>query len=102
MHGIVIEYELSGDEAAWRRAVDTFLKNIDGDPVLQGKFAYEVNTSNDSGGRIHIGHWESEETLSHLQSQPFFKEFAAALQSFAGGNLKATRIGRVAATEAGQ
>ncbi len=101
MYGIVIEYELSGDEAAWRRAVDTFLKNIDGDPALQGKFSYEVNTSNDSGGRVHIGHWDSEETLAHLQSQPFFKEFAGALQDFAGGNLKATKIGRVAMTGSG-
>ena len=101
MYGIVIEYELSGDEAAWRQAVDTFLKNIDGDPVLQGKFSYEVNSSNDSGGRIHIGHWDREETLAHLQSQPFFKEFAGALQGFAGGSLKATKIGRVAMTGSG-
>ena len=99
--GIVIEYELSGDDAAWRAAVDKFLKKIDGDPKLRGKFTYEVNSTNDTGGRVHIGHWDSEETLSHLQSQPFFKEFAQAIQSFAGGGPKSTRISRVAATAEG-
>ncbi len=101
MYGIVIEYELSGDEAAWREAVDAFLKNIDADPALRGKFSYQVNTSNDAGGRIHIGRWDSEETLKHLQSQPFFKEFSGAVQKFSGGNMKATRISQVAATAAG-
>lgn len=102
MHGIVIEYALSGDETVWRAAVDTFIENIDGDPMLRGKFTYEVNASNDSDGRVHIGHWDSEETLSHLQSQPFFKTFAEAVQTFSGGNLKTTRIDRVAATASGQ
>ncbi|MDP6344510.1 MAG: hypothetical protein QF384_00035 [Alphaproteobacteria bacterium] len=98
MHGIVIEYDLSGDQADWRRAVETFLKHIDDDPRLQGRFRYQVNRLGDGDGRLHIGHWDNEETLAHLQAQPFFRQFAAAIQEFAAEPPKATRFQPLAAT----
>jgi hypothetical protein len=42
MFGIVIDYNFSGDEAAWREAIDTFLGHIDADDRLKGRFSYQV------------------------------------------------------------
>lgn len=99
MNGIVIEYVFAGDEGAWRQAVEGFLDNIRQDPALHGRFFYEVNLTADGAGRIHIGHWDNDETLAHLQSRPFFKEFAAALRQFAGDTMKATRFTGLLATD---
>ena len=98
MFGILIEYEFSGDEAEWKRAVDAFVENIDQDPRLSGRFSYQVNVRADGGGRIHVGGWDTAETLAHLQQQEFFKTFAGQIQSFAGDSLKATRFERAAVT----
>ena len=97
--GILIEYELSGDEAAWRQAVDTFVANIDADPRLQGRFSYIVTARGEEGGRVHVGQWDAEETLAHLQSQPWFKDFSQAVQTSAGDGLKASRFTHVAGTK---
>lgn len=99
MNGIVIKYEFSGDESAWRAAVETFLRSIGQDPALRGRFSYEANLCNDGVGRIHIGHWDNDETLAHLQAQPFFKQFAVAIQGFAGDTLTTTRFTRHLKTE---
>ena len=96
--GIVIDYKFSGDEEEWTKATQAFMDNIDADPALKGKFSYQVNVTGDGAGRVHIGRWDSEETLAHLQSQPFFKEFADQVGSFADGTLKATRIKRLGST----
>lgn len=39
-----------------------------------------------------MGRWDSDDTLSHLQAQPFFKTFAEAVQSFAGDSMNAARF----------
>ena len=98
MHGIVIEYDYSGDETVWRDAVDTFICRIDRDDRLKGRFSYQVNVRNDGAGRVHIGHWDEEETLKHLQSQPFFAEFAGKVKEFAGGPPKSTGFQKLAKT----
>ncbi len=85
MFGIVIEYDFSGDEAAWQAAVDTFMAGIDADDRLKGRFSYQVNARSDGAGRIHIGQWDEEATLKHLQSQPFFATFAGQVKDFADG-----------------
>lgn len=72
MFGIVVEYDYSGDESEWREAIDDFIGHINADDRLRGRFSYQVNIRNDGGGRVHIGQWDEEETLAHLQSQPFF------------------------------
>ncbi len=90
MFGIVIDYNFSGDEAAWREAIDTFLGHIDADDRLKGRFSYQVNTCKEGPGRIHIGNWDDETTLKHMQSQPYFPEFATKLKGFANGSLKST------------
>ncbi|MDP6345251.1 MAG: hypothetical protein QF578_21140 [Alphaproteobacteria bacterium] len=100
MLGIVIEYDFDGDEATWADAVETFVKAIDDDPRLRGRFSYQVNVRADGGGRIHVGRWDEEETLAHLQSQDFFKTFAAKVQEFGGDSLKATRYKRLNGTSA--
>ena len=98
MYGIVITYDYSGDEATWQQAVDAFIANIDGDSRLKGRFTYQVNVRADGGGRIHIGHWDEPETLTHLQQQDFFKTFAGQVKDFAGDSLKASRFERRAET----
>ncbi len=102
MYGIVIEYDYSGDEAAWQSAVDTFIGHIDADERLKGRFSYLVNVRNDGAGRIHIGRWDEQETLAHLQSQPFFPEFAAKVKEFGGDTLKSTGFESRAGTAGNQ
>jgi hypothetical protein len=98
MHGILIQYDYDGDEAAWLAAVEDFVAAIDNDTALHGKFSYRVNIAPDGIGRVHVGGWDSDETLAHLQSQDFFKTFAGKVGEFAGGNQKATRIKLAAET----
>ncbi|MCW9034808.1 MAG: hypothetical protein OQJ97_11370 [Rhodospirillales bacterium] len=90
MFGIVIEYDFSGDEANWQKTIDTFIDKINEDDRLNGRFIYQVNIRKDGSGRLHIGQWDEEGTLAHLQSQPFFAEFAGKVKEFAGGAPKTT------------
>ncbi len=98
MFGIVIQYDFSGDEAAWRAAIDEFIGQINSDDRLKGRFSYQVNVRKDGGGRVHIGQWDEEETLKHLQSQPFFGEFAEKIKGFAGGQPNSTVFENVTST----
>ncbi len=85
MRGITITYSYSGDEAAWTRATSDFIDAIDSDPAVAGKFTYQVAVADDGETRIHWGRWDNAETLAHVQSQDYFKTFAAKVRDFAGG-----------------
>ena len=98
MFGIVIDYDFSGDEADWQKVMDSFIGNINADDRLKGRFSYMVNARKDGTGRVHIGQWDDEETLAHLQSQPFFGEFAAKVKAFAGDSLKTTPFKTISKT----
>ncbi len=98
MDGILIQYELNGDVQAWRHAVDAFIDNVQADDRLRGRFSYQVKQVGDGAERIHIGTWDSAETLAHLQAQEFFKIFAGQVQGFAGDSLKTTRFSHVTGT----
>ena len=97
MYGIVIRYQFQGDESVWRQAVDAFVNAVDNDPQA-GKFHYTVTSAGDGATRIHIGRWDSEETLKHVQSQEYFSTFAASVKEFAGDTLDAQRVSIVAET----
>lgn len=90
MFGIVIDYDFTGDEVVWQQAVDAFIANINADERLKGHFSYLVTARKDGTGRVHIGQWDEEATLKHLQSQSFFGEFAAKVKEFSGDSLKTT------------
>ncbi len=98
MDGIVIRYRYDGDEDAWRDAVATFIRNIDSDAEVKGKFSYSVNVAADGKARVHIGRWTDQGTLETLQSRDYFKAFAAAVKGFAGDTLDAERVSQVNAT----
>ncbi len=100
MDGILIQYNYDGEEAPWLAAVEAFIAAVDGDPALAGKFSYRVNVASDGVGRVHVGQWDSEETLAHLQSQEFFKTFAGKIGEFSGGGPNASRMRLAAETAA--
>ena len=100
MFGILIQYDYDGDEGEWMAAVEGFVAAIDADPALRGKFSYRTNIAADGVGRVHVGRWDDEETLAHLQAQEFFKQFAAKVGEFAGGAPNATRLRLAAETAA--
>ena len=81
MYGILIQYDYDGDEGEWMAACEAFVSAIDADPRLKGKFSYRINKSADGVGRVHVGSWDTEETVKHLQSQDFFKAFAAKVET---------------------
>ena len=100
MLGIVIEFDYSGDETEWKAAADAFVRAIDADPRLQGRFSYQVNIKGDGPGRVHIGRWDEAETLAHLHQQDFFKTFAAQVKAFGGDSLKTAPYKRITGTQA--
>jgi len=100
MFGILIQYDYDGDEAPWLAAVEEFVTSIDADPALKGQFNYRVNITSDGVRRVHVGRWDSEATLAHLQSQDFFKQFAGKVGEFSGGTHQAMRLQLSAETAA--
>ena len=54
----------------------------------------------DGVGRVHVGQWDSEETLAHLQLQAFFKTFAGKVGEFFGVGPNANRMRLAAETAA--
>ncbi|NRB16187.1 MAG: hypothetical protein HRU33_01085 [Rhodobacteraceae bacterium] len=85
MRGITISYKYSGDEAPWQSAMAVFITAINNDPVVAGKFTYQVAIADDKETRVHWGRWDKAETLAHLQAQGYFKTFAGQVRGFAGG-----------------
>lgn len=92
MDALHIEYEYSGDEAAWSETIQTFLRAIAADRRLAGALRYHVFVKLDGRTRVHVPSWDNAETLAHLQGQDYFKTFAAAVQKAAGGTLKTTEV----------
>lgn len=87
MRAITISYTYTGDEATWRAAIDAFIAAVDADPAASGRFVYQVAVG-DGGRRVHWGRWDEADTLAHVQSQPYFRAFAAAVKEFAGDTLE--------------
>lgn len=98
MQSIHIDYQFTGDQTQWQETIDGFIAAINDDPRLKDRFHYQVFSLGEDGRKIHIGRWDAQETLDHLQSQPFFKTFASAVKGFAGDTLKPTRGEQVTST----
>ncbi|MBV1896199.1 MAG: hypothetical protein KUG70_07055 [Rhodobacteraceae bacterium] len=92
MHGIDIQYEFSGDEAEWTAAIRAFVKAIDADEDVAGRFTYRVTKAKQGNTRIHWGQWDVPETVQILQSRDYFKTFATKLQGFSNGTLSPTPV----------
>ena len=91
--GLIIEYTYEGDEGAWRASIEAFVGHIRADPRLEGRFSYMVvRKKDDPTQRVHMPRWDSEETLKHVQSQPWFGEFAQQVKAFAGDTLRTTPV----------
>ncbi|BBM84563.1 hypothetical protein [Candidatus Uabimicrobium amorphum] len=92
MSGIVVRYEYSGDYDSWLEAINVFIDNINNDDKLKGNFSYRVTSAIEGNTKIHIARWKDQETLSYLQSQSFFKDFAVKIKEFGGDTLQATKV----------
>ena len=93
-YGICICYEYSGDEPKWQQAIEAFITAIQGDPNTAGAFKYTVSIGKNGTSRVHIGEWDTAETLAAVQATDYFKTFAAAVQNFAGDSLSTTPFNR--------
>jgi len=91
MGSLLIEYRYDGNEDNWRESIENFLNQISADPKLSGRFRYSVFIGEDGVSRSHVPSWDCEETLSYLQSQDFFKAFAAKVKEFAGDSLRTNK-----------
>jgi quinol monooxygenase YgiN len=87
----LIEYTYSGDEQAWREAIETFLAHVRADPILAAGLTYAVFVREDGKARVHVPVWRDQAVLDRLQAGPFFKAFSSAIKGFAGGTLKTTK-----------
>jgi hypothetical protein len=88
--GISCSYIYAGDEEPWEQFVDSFMTSIRNDAEIRDRFHYLVNIGRDGATRVHIGHWDSEETLQILMGRSYFREFAVDLHRFGGNSLQAT------------
>lgn len=77
----LIEYQYSGDEAAWRSNIETFFAHIRADPILREGLHYAVFVRPDGISRVHVPNWRDQSVLDHLFAQPFFKVFSTAVNS---------------------
>ena len=98
MHGITIMYDYDGDEHHWEKVTSGFIKAIDGDSEIAGKFHYRVNKAKEGNRRIHWGWWDTPETLAKLQSRDYFKTFSAHVREMAGGQPTNIAVTKHAAT----
>lgn len=89
-HGICVTYRFDGDEALWDATIARFVSAAGQDPALKGKFNYTVHKGKDGASRVHIGRWDSTETVAALQATDYFKAFAEALKAMAGDTLLTT------------
>lgn len=99
MQGIIVRYRYSGDEAAWRRTAEEVVKSINADEVVRGRFHYAVTVSADGVGRMHVGQWDSDETLKTVQARDYFRRFTETVKGFAGDTLESTRMSIAASTD---
>jgi hypothetical protein len=93
-HGICITYNFTGDEAEWESVCQAFLDAIASDSAAARRFSYSINKAKSGNGRVHIGRWDTAETLAHVQSQVYFKTFAANVQRFGADTLTTTPMGQ--------
>lgn len=87
----LIEYQFSGDEAAWRANIDKFFAHIRADPILRDGLQYHVYTRPDGISRVHVPNWRDQAVLDHLFAQDHFKAFSDTIKQFAEGNLTVTK-----------
>ncbi|MES0879851.1 hypothetical protein [Roseibium sp. SCP14] len=87
MRNVLVEYVYTGNEEPWQQLIADFLNAVEADARLAGRFHYQV-FSMPEGRKVHIGRWDTDETLKTLQSQAFFKTFAEGIKGFAGDSLK--------------
>ena len=99
MRSITITYQYDGDEAVWHSEIDRFINALNNDPDIAAKFSYQVSIADDDKTRIHWGRWDNAETLSHVQTQDYFKTFAAQVRVFSGNGPGATVTNVVAKTD---
>ena len=99
MQGIVIRYNYDGDEARWRSVTEAFIRAIGDDGAVRGKFRYTVTTGKDGVTRTHLGRWDSDHTLSTMQSRDYFKTFSEAVQDMAGDSLQPMRVDIAVSTD---
>lgn len=86
MNNVLVEYHYNGEEDVWQQLIADFINAIEADPKLNGQFHYQV-FSLPEGRKVHIGRWQTEETLKALQSQEFFKTFSQGIKTLGGDSL---------------
>lgn len=92
MDGILIQYEYKGDEDQWKIAVNEFITQVNSDSELKGKFTYSIFKTSEPVKRVHVGRWDSNQTLETLKSRRFFKDFTESMQGLAGDSLSSIRL----------
>ncbi len=86
--GICVSYDYVGDEAKWESVVSGFVSSIQADQDLAGRFSYTIQKAREGSARIHVGRWDTPETVALLQSRDYFKTFSANLKELAGDSLR--------------
>ena len=86
--GIAITYSYDGDEALWTNLCEGFVRAVDDDAEISGRFSYAVQRGKDGASRVHVGRWNTPDTLAKLQSRDYFRTFSQALKELAGETLK--------------
>lgn len=92
MDGILIQYQFNGNEQIWQKTVNTFIARISEDADLAGKFHYSVFKTSEPAKRVHVGRWDSDQTLSTLREKEFFKTFTEQMKELAGDSLISVRL----------
>ncbi len=92
MDGILIQYKFDGDENKWQNTVNEFITAVNNDSDLKGKFFYSVFKTSEPNKRVHVGRWDTNQTLETLKQREFFAKFTESMQNLAGDSLASIRL----------
>lgn len=98
MKHFMIKYQFkSGTAEAWHREIVQFITNLDNDPELKGKIAYQCMKEREGPGYYHLAA-AADDAANVLQGKEFFKHYAAATRLVGGGEVQVVPLELVAET----
>ena len=99
MKHFLIKYRFkNGSPEAWREQINGFISALEGDPELKGRITYRVTKERDGLDYYHLAGATDDQASKLLSGKDFFKRYAEATKSVAGGEVTVVPLEVIAET----
>ncbi|HXW21003.1 MAG TPA: hypothetical protein VEK35_10915 [Roseiarcus sp.] len=99
MKHFLIKYRFkNGSPEAWREQINGFISALEGDPELKGRITYRVTKERDGLDYYHLAGATDDQASKLLSGKDFFKRYAEATRSVAGGEVTVVPLEVIAET----